>query len=36
MWLALRFFKLSCAAVFSKNNTDRDFEVKVNEKPYKR
>ena len=29
------FFKLSCSAVFSKNNTDRDFEVKMNEKPCK-
>lgn len=29
------FFKLSCAAVFSKSNTDRDFEVKMYEKAYK-
>ena len=29
------FFKLSCPVVFSKNNTDREFEVKMNEKPYK-
>ena len=29
------FFKLSCSAVFSKNNTESDFEVKMNDKPHK-